>query len=460
MTKGIEQLIGVVWKKTLQDKIKAFVDIHNISEEEVIWTIDALRASFNQRDDISPGVSVKAVEIPITSIKRTPAHGTDADALYGRTSFNQQKADEATWDIELKLPVSEIQFISIDVDKNKLLVNGVDFIQKTATTIVFYKDPIRLGFNTKVKVENNEPITHIEMFLIGAYDSTIGSYLDRYSFYSIPKEVKDVVFSMIVEEASENKLVQGLLRLCKAKGPSIFDREDETGKYTMVARLWRDPYTLYAITSAKELIWAPIATEPFFTHASKIYAGESIIGSLEYSDRLSNTNIPGIQIFPRDTEGVVILNTEEALGDVEDTFPSNPEGYKPFYNLQIRGKREDRDKYYSNLEQQLSKYGIVASDVFDDEGKPTEQLYDNLGRPQPAGISISAEYIYNIGEFFSAYIDNTLAGLHAVFNISVDMDDTALLSYDEEVEVFLAYIQEEDFNISIEEGDLTGRIEI
>lgn len=457
----IGKVIGAYWPEIVGDYLDTLIQAHASFSDDAERSMTNLKESFSEataRDEL--GVYTVAFDIPTTSIAPIAANGRDSSALYGDGLFSEQLADDAGWTIALPEPLPYKPFITTAVGEDVALIEGVDYVSTGIKTLDLYVSPYTHGFTRGMTVdETGTPVMTLRMVFPMSGDIP-GGYVMRYGFYRVPEIARREVFDLIALEGSTRRLLAALSAAIGIKGPTVFDKTDMGGSYTSVLKYWVDGEYAYGLTSGGELIKAPLAYAPSFTHGSALDGGDSMIGLVGVYDRISDSPITGQWFRPERTNGLVVLNDSVPLGNVEDSL-GGENGYHPSFNLQIRGSTKDKDYYYRHLADRLATVGKTMADVFPEgAGNPVELLYDGLGRKQPPVLSIenlAATDMTKVSALFKACVDNVPAGSGLIISTSSSMSEIFTPSIEDEVTPFILYDVTDTAPLSKSIGEATSK---
>lgn len=432
----ISDLIGNYWGEIFQDDLKKILDLHQGYASAAEDTIRRIKATISE-----PGVedtlivTHRAFTVPETVIGRTRASGTDSMALYSDSPLNTHYADELSWTIDVGEPLEYVRQISPFLNSPLVLLPNIDF-KIVGKELVMYKNPYEV-FPRTLTVEDNKHV-YKRSFILEFTGKDDGGYNDRFGFYRTIRKARQALFNLIVQEGSINRVLEALQITIDIIPPTIYEQVDDGGNsYTEVVKFWNTGKYTYALTSGGEIVKVPLALrteesspipEPEFDHGSKLYSGEPLTSYIEAKDRITETKIAGLWFKPPGTEGLVVPNSRHRQGNVEDDLPQGEPGYRPRFNLQIRGKTADKDLYYSKLYEALEKAGKTPEEVFlSGSSNPVEQLYDRLDRPQPSAIHITGEAVAAVagaGDLLQACLDSIPAGSGTVVGLTIEIEDT------------------------------------
>jgi len=439
----IGKILGPYWPELLGDGLNSLLEVHADSADAAEASIARLRAMFGEPTaENTLGLSTRAFDIPTSSISRAIANGSDSSALYGDGAFDSQFADDMGWLVTLPEALYHKPLLVPGMNSELLFLEGVDYVSEDEWTIRIFSDPFTCGFTESLAVdEDGYPATTLKLVFPMSGDND-GGYVKRYGFHRVPEEIRTQVFDLLVNEGSTQRLLSALSAALGVTTPSVFDKADEDGSYTSVLRYWVDGEYAYGWTSGGELIKAPLAYNPTFTHGSTLDAGTSLVTLLGVYDKVSDSSITGLWFKPAGTNGLVVLNTDVAVGSVVDSI-GGEQGYQPTFNLQIRGSTEDKDAYYAGLSERLASYGTSLGTLFDaGTANPMELLYDGMGRKQPPVIQVineAAERLAGTGSLLTACTDSIPSGSGLIVDMALAKQEICVPSIEEELTAFILY---------------------
>lgn len=436
---AIGDLLGPYWEEALKGRLATILAMHSTLADAVEASAGRMAGLVGERSAVdSPHLGIHSMDIPSTAVRRAMATGADSGALHGDGLFRDNWADDLGWVVDLPFPLAHAPLIATGMDMATVLVEGVDYTRPGERRLLMAAHPSTLGFLHSLMEVDGLPVgTWRMVFPLSSRNG--GGYTGRYGFHRVPKEARRQVFDLVAEEGSVSRVLAAVQAVLGVMSPAVFELADGEGSFTKVARFWNDGGMALAWTTGGELIGAPLAMSPTFTHGAILRPATPLTSLVEIADRLTGTAATGLWFRPDGTDGLVLLNSDEPLGATSDSLPGGEVGYTPAYNLQVRGSAKDKDFFYRNLLDRLAEHGKSPQDLFDTQGNPVGQLFDRLGRKQPPALRLTgqaAAIVGAAGDLLQACVDNTPAGMGLVIDTAVGHADDMGLSMDEALVVF------------------------
>ena len=378
--------------------------------------------------------------IPVDKVIPEVFTGNDGFLINSGVYFGAQ-APTARWEVPLSTVYKDIPLI-VPIG-GKPLTNGVDYFHK-GDKLFFRANPKALGIEPSIENINGGS-TLAWSFLLAGCTPLVGTPKSNWSFYDIPESARRELMDILTLEATEERLLRFVQACIGVKGPSVFEKSDEIGKYTTLQTTWMEEGRLYGATSGGELITVPKGwtfENGFDADGNILRPGTQIAKGISIAREYSDGEGIGIS-----TDEIFIpnLNADDAYWMTGAQVSSTWYGY-----IDPSGAMTAR------LEAALEAQGLSMSEVFPSVlvGNCIKIFHDALGRKQPSTVSLdekSAAALANVPGAFRAVEDTVPAGSSLLFTQTVEKTEQVTVTVTDTVETFnaLDYLDGADINVGV-----------
>lgn len=288
--------------------------------------------------------------------------------------------------------------------------------------VVLRESPLEMGIAPSLEDIDGVPTAAYSLLLAGCVPLNGGG--DNFSFYKLPDGARKAMLDIVTHEASLDRILQLVQRCAGCIPPSVFEKTDDEGPYTVITSVWQEEGRSYGLTTGGEIVKIPegllFAQGMAYDERLKVRPWENIARGIDVKEKASDSGIIGLRAL-------------DALApNRTDTLAAGEAGV-------IGGAR----------------WEVYFDDILDDYGKTPEELlpaatenvlvrlYDRLGRKQPSVVYLDNPAASRVAEFSDALEilkDCLPAGSLLVTAVNDNIEDNVSISTEDSIETFPAVV--------------------
>lgn len=458
----VYSILGDFWTSFFKDTflVEGVINANTLSLDEFSNNLSKLTDTLNERTcpKIVP-TSIYRLDIEDTNITHT-IQKVDYNNRLTYDVFLVNQPDTIGW-YEIKLPkeISECLLISTSIAFNDtVLLKDIDYIQKDASTLLFFKHPSVYGFESFITSKDGQLLKTYAFYIKGSYGNF--GYASRFGRAPHALKYNTPAYDVLTNEVTITTLMQTLQRVLGAE-PAVSEGT--------VSRIWYEGDREYAFNGG--IISVPASVGLSLSIGDKVDSSSIVMKDISVYNDLWKAPIAAYYVsnnrLPITKHGILIPNTnaasdlsvsspslmledDSALVETEYNITVSIDSLSVNDDLGIKGDPEDVKAFYTFLNSGLAKYALSIQTVAT-SSNPLRIIFSDIHNIKIPAIVLSDKLIYTLQDISG--ISYTLQGMSYDTTLfvggNVKVNTAAVVHVENKIECFMLYKEDTTTSVKI-----------
>lgn len=462
-------VLGDFWTAFFKDTyfVEGVINANTLSLDELSNNFTKITDTLNEQacPKILP-TSIYRLDIDDSSITHTVKKVDYSNKLALDVFLVNQPETNGWYEIKLPKEIAECLLISTDIVFNKtVLLKNIDYIQKDASTLIFFNHPSTYGFESFITNKEGKLLTTYAFYIKGSYGSF--GYASRFGRAPHALKYNTPAYDLLTNEVTITNLMQTLQKVLGAE-PVLSDGT--------VSRIWYEGDREYAFNGT--IFSAPVSVGLAVSIGDNVEPSSVIMNDIAVyndlwkapiaayfipSNRLSITKhgilIPNTNAASDLTVKSPSLTTEDASAFIstERNLTLSVEGITIKNALGIKGDPEDVDAFTSFLMEGFAKYNI-SIDSIATSSNPLRIIFSDIHNIRIPAIVLSDKLICTLKDISG--ISYTLQGMSYDTTLfvggNVGINTAVAINIENTIECFILYKEDTTTPVKITTKQYAG----